>query len=344
MRILTVEPGPEFSVADVHRGWLRALQRTDHQIRNFNLADRITFVENAIRGKVSEQEKGHVAARMVGEQLRAACFDFWPDLVLITSAFLVPPETFDVIRDRGIKIAVILTEAPYEDPSQIPIAARADLAVINDPTNLDQYRLKQPATFYIPQAYDPEIHYRRPVSDDLRADFGWVGTAFPSRIEFFEAVDWTDIDVIFGGNWQTLDDDSPLQKYLIHHPEGCLPNDTTADLYSSVHTSANLYRKEAMEGHDIGWAMGPREIELAATGTFFLRESRPESDGLLGMLPTFHSPEEFGEQLRWWLNHPAERESAALEARSAVSSRTFDNNVRQLLEHFQSLSTIPTGR
>lgn len=281
---------------------------------------------------------------MVAEQLRAACFDFWPDLLLITSAFLVPPETFDIIRDRGIKIAVILTEAPYEDPSQIPIAARADMAVINDPTNLDQYRSKQPDTFYIPQAYDPEIHYRRPVSDDFRADFGWVGTAFPSRIEFFEAVDWTDIDIILGGNWQALNDDSPLQKYLIHHPDGCLPNDTTVDLYSSVHSSVNLYRKEAMLGHDHGWAMGPREIELAATGTFFLRESRPESDQLLEMLPTFDSPQEFGELLRWWLNHPTERASAALEARSAVSSRTFDNNVRQFLEHFQSLSAIPTNR
>jgi len=344
VRILTVEPGPEFSVADVHRGWLRALQRTDHEVRNFNLSDRITFTENAIRGKVSEQEKGHIAARMVGEQLRAACFDFWPDLVLITSAFLIPPQTFDIIRDRGIKIAVILTEAPYEDPSQIPIAARSDLAIINDPTNLDKYRLTQPATFYVPQAYDPEIHYRRPVSDDLRADFGWVGTAFPSRIEFLEAVDWTGIEVALAGNWQNLDPDSPLQQYLVHHPEGCLPNDTTVDLYSSVHISANLYRKEAMAGHDSGWAMGPREIELAATGTFFLRESRPESDELLWMLPTYDSPEEFGELLRYWLAHPNERDSAARAARSAVSSRTFDNNVRQLLEHYNDLVTIPTGR
>lgn len=343
MRILTVEPGPEFSVADVHRGWLRALQRTDHQVRNFNLSDRITFAENAIRGKVSEQEKGHIAARMVGEQLRAACFDFWPDLVIITSAFLVPPQTFDIIRDRGIRIAVLLTESPYEDPSQIDIAARCDLALINDPTNLDRFRSKQPATFYIPHAYDPEVHYRRPLNHGFRADFGWVGTAFPSRIEFLEAVDWTEIDVILAGNWQSLNPDSPLQRYLIHHPDGCLPNDEAAELYSSVLMSANLYRKEAMAGHDSGWAMGPREVELAATGTFFLRESRPESDELLWMLPTYESPEEFGELLRWWLHHPAERESAARAARSAVSSRTFDNNVRQLFEHLDDLVAIPTG-
>ena len=83
MRILTVEPGPEFSVADVHNGWLRALKRSGNEVQNFNLSDRITFTENAIRGKVPETEKGHIAARMVGEQLRATCFDFWPDLVIL---------------------------------------------------------------------------------------------------------------------------------------------------------------------------------------------------------------------------------------------------------------------
>lgn len=344
MRILTVEPGPAFSVADVHQGWLKALQRTGNKVHNFNLGDRINFCENALRGKIPEAEKSHTAARMVAEQLRATCFDFWPDLVIIFSAFLVPPETFDIIRDRGMRIAVILTESPYEDPSQIPIAARADLAFINDLTNLEKFRQQQPNTWYSPQAYDPEIHYRRPIQDDLRSDFAWVGTAFPSRINFFEQVDWTGIEVAFAGNWQDLDPHSPLQQFLIHDQADCLPNTAAADLYSSTNASANLYRKEAAEGFDIGWAMGPREIELAATGTFFLREPRPESDHVLAMLPSFTSPEEFSEKLRWWLAHPTQREQAALKARTAVAERTFDNNVKHLLDRVTALPTTPTSR
>ncbi len=157
---------------------------------------------------------------------------------------------------------MILTESPYEDPSQQPIAARADAAFINDPTNLDTFRESQPNTWYVPQAYDPEIHYRHQPADDFRADFGWVGTAFPSRIAFFEQVDWTGIDVKLAGNWQALDDNSPLHDFLIHEQQGCFPNEHTVELYSSVHTSANLYRKEGAAGHDQGWAMGPREVEL----------------------------------------------------------------------------------
>jgi len=50
-----------------------------------------------------------------------------------------------------------------------------------------------------------------------------------------------------------------------------------------------------------GWVHG--EIELAATETFFLRDPRPESDLILPMLPSFTSPEEFSDKLRWWLDH-----------------------------------------
>lgn len=344
MRIIAVEPGPQFSVQDVHAGWVKGLTQAGCQVRNFNLSDRITFAETAIRGRVPAHEKGHMAARMVAEQLRAACFDYWPDLVLITSAFLVPPETFDVIRSRGIRIAVLLTESPYEDPSQIPIAARADMAIINDPTNLDQFRETQPNTWYIPHAYDPDQHHPGQPSADLQAQFGWVGTAFPSRIEFFQAVDWTGIDAAFAGNWQALPAGSPLEKFLVHDREGCFPNNYTADLYRSVDVSANLYRKEGAEGHSDGWAMGPREVELAACRTFFLRESRPESDELFPMLPTFDGPEDFGDKLRWWLDHPRQRDAAAGAAYDAIHAHTFRSHAVRFCEYFDSLPSCPTGR
>jgi hypothetical protein len=50
------------------------------------------------------------------------------------------------------------------------------------------------------------------------------------------------------------------------------------------------------------------------------------------MLPTFASPEELGEQLRWALANPELRHNAAELARRAVADRTFPNNARRLLE------------
>lgn len=331
MRILTVPPGPNFSVADVHTGWTAALGRLA-PTRSDNFSERLMFTEQALRGKIPENERGHAAAHMAADGLLANVYRWAPDLVVITSAFFVPPDIYDLLRERGVKVAVLLTESPYEDPAQYNIAARADVAIVNDPTNLDTFRQHQPKTFYLPHSYDPDRHKRRRPVPEYQLDFGWVGTAFPSRIEFFESVNWWDHTVGLAGNWQQLPDDSPLRRFLLHD-DGCFHNDTAVDLYSSVKASANIYRKEAVtDGFSQGWSMGPREVELAACGTFFLREPRPEGDELFPFLPTFDGPDDFSDQLTWWLSHDMERTEAARLAQQAVAEFTFNNRAKFLLE------------
>ena len=78
--------------------------------------------------------------------------------------------------------------------------------------------------------------------------------------------------------------------------------------------------------------MGPREIEMAATELFYLRDPRPEGNQVLPMLPTFDGPGDASEKLRWWLAHDAEREKMARQARAAVADRTFTSNARRLLQ------------
>ena len=80
-----------------------------------------------------------------------------------------------------------------------------------------------------------------------------------------------------------------------------------------------------------GTPMGPREVELAACGSFFLREPRPEGDDLFPMLPTFTEPGDFGDQLRWWLSNEGPRLNAALAAQAAIADRTFTNTAARLL-------------
>ncbi len=113
---------------------------------------------------------------------------------------------------------------------------------------------------------------------------------------------------------------------------GC-DNTETAKLYRSSKTSLNLYRREAGVGSDAqGWALGPREVELAASECFFLRDPRGESDELFPMLPTFSEPGEIRPLLDYYLTHPMERIEAATKARAAIADRTFANNAAWLLE------------
>jgi hypothetical protein len=141
------------------------------------------------------------------------------------------------------------------------------------------------------------------------------------------------IDVTLGGFWGSLPAGSPLFPYLSHDPAECVDNEVTASVYRSAKMGLNFYRVADGDSYTEGVACGPREIEMAACGLPFLRDSRPESDELFGeILPPFHSPEEAAEQLSWWLAHDEDREDAAWALRDAVRPRTFTANAQRLLE------------
>lgn len=330
MRILAVHPGPDFSVADVHRGWVNALSEVA-QVVDYELNVRLQFFEDALRRRDGDNPDGHDIAVLAAEGILAAALKFQPDAILITSGFYVPPEVWATLKARGFPIVLLATESPYEDDGQLQRAPYCDLVLLNDPTNLDKFREVTRAE-YVGHAYDPARHFPAPPDPRYVSDFAFVGTGYPSRREFLAAVDWTGIDVLLAGNWQNMADDNPLKKFVAHDIDESLGNEDTVRVYQSTKISANLYRQEAQRvGLVEGWSVGPREIELAATGTFFLREPRPESDLLFPMLPTFTTPGDFGEKLRWWLSHDVERESIAEQARRAVANRTFETNAKRLL-------------
>lgn len=340
MRILAVAPGPDFSVADVHRGWCEALYQLGHQVTDFNLSDRLNFYSRARLevepGVYSEGLSAQQAIELALNGLYAALYTVKPDLLLVTSAFYMSADLMTRARVNGTRIVVIHTESPYEDDRQIERAPYADINLINDPTNIERYRAVAP-THYLPHAYRPTVHYPRTARPEHRSDFAFVGTGYPSRVDFLERVDFSGIDVALAGHWSRLAPSSPLRKYLCHDEDLCCDNVETAQLYAGTKMSANLYRKEADRPElSTGWSMGPREVELAASGVAYLREPRGESDEVLPMLPTFSDPEEFGEQLAWWIEHDAERTEVAQQARAAVADRTFLNNATTLLRLLDS--------
>lgn len=348
---MIVHPGPQFSVHDVYKGWHEALTDMGIRTHEYNLQDRLAFYEHAYLYTGQEDGEGHKEFRkalhrddvvaMASNGVLSTAYQFWPDVVLIVSCIYIPPNVIDVMRDRGHKIVMLFTESPYEEPRQLEIAEHADLSLLNDPLRLDDYDKAGLPAVYMPHAYRPRLHYPGPGKDELRTDFAFIGSGFPTRIKFFErmmkAGAFEGIDVTLGGNWQWAHEHSPVRDLISHDPKECVDNETAAMVYRSARVGLNFYRREDDDVYHDGIACGPREIEMAACGLFFLRDSRPESDELFPMLPTFDSPEDAAEQLRWWLAHDTEREEAALKARAAVRPRTFGANAQKLLELLEEL-------
>lgn len=307
----------------VHKG----LRLNGADVKTFNLADRLSFYTSAeIDGAKLEYE---AACRMASQGIRSACWDWGPDVVVVVSSFFLPPDVFVSMRRRGVHVVLWLTESPYEDARQVPMARFADTVVVNDPQNIDDFRSENPRTFYVPHSYDPDVHHHRDRSDEH--PFCFVGTAYASRIEFLEEASLPAGSVL-AGNWQQVDDDSPLAPLLVHERGQCIDNADAADLYRASVCSLNLYRKEAMAPELVnGWAMGPREVELAATQTFFAREPRGEGDELFPHLPKVTTPHELGDVIRWANANRADAAAAADRARAAVADRTFRKHTADVL-------------
>ncbi len=360
-RILLVHPGPDFSVADVHRGWEKALRKLGHTVLVYNSNDRLTYYGHA---RMPEQDKPSCEAcgqqptrqaldangimHLAMDGLYRELYVFWPDVVFFVSAFYMTAPMLQVIRTRRHKIVMLHTESPYQDEEQMARGAMADLNLLNDPTNIDAWRsdLEVPAA-YMPHAYDPDVHYPAP-RREYDCDFCFIGTLFKTRAEFFSRMDFTGIDAAFGGSgWDLAMNDYPelitrvvdrdkghrLVDYLGHPLDHCVHNEETARVYRSARAGINFYRRESEAAQQgLGWAMGPREVEMAACRLFFLRDPRPESDEVFdGVLPAFSSPEEASDLLHYWVKRDEDREKAAHLARLAVADRTFDNNARKAL-------------
>lgn len=335
MKVLVVHPGPHFSVSDVYDGLAKGLRACGAEMGIVNLGDRLNFYTAAHLQKNGEWVKAldhEEAVRVAAKGIEVICYEWWPDIVVIVSGCFIPPETWGILARRPHHVVMWCTESPYEDDRQLRAARYADTVIINDPTNLDQFRAANPRSWYLPHSYDPDRHHPGRPTRNLVCDFGFVGTGFPSRIEFLEQVDWAGINAKLGGNWGLVPEGSPLEPLLMFGRQECFDNRDAAKLYRSAKVTANLYRKETSEeGTADGWAIGPREVELAACGSFFLREPRAEGDALFPMLPTFTTPAEFQDLLRWWIAHPKQRESTAADAREVIAERTFTNSAAHLL-------------
>lgn len=360
-KILLVHPGPDFSVADVFRGYHKALVRMGHEVMAYNTNERLSFYGRAVFEDHTQEscpecsrfpvrkalEDPLAVAHLSTVGVLEECYKLNPDIVFFISGFFQGPDNLKYIRRRGQKIVILHTESPYQDDEQMERGQWANLNLLNDPVNMQKWAdLGSAYTAYIPHSYDPDVHY----PDYVRAkelDFAFIGTSFRSRCEFFSQMlprmEAAGMEIGIGGNaWDQIDEEfKPLLRYVKHRPEECVDNDETARIYRLSKTGINFYRRESEAAHKgEGVALGPREVEMAACGLFFARDPRPESDELFPFLPTFSSPEEAFEILKWYSEHNEERAEAAELAEEAVQGMTFDSRAQAIFQLMENTGII----
>lgn len=346
LSVLLCHPGPNYSVADVHRGIDGALKALGHEVVEYAFDGRMRAAASWQRhswrraGRPANVPTMEDACYQASELIITHALRFQVDWVLIIAGMLVHPYALTMARRAGLRVAMLFTESPYEDAAwQIERARLVDACWVNERTSVARFREVQPNTWYWQHAYDPAVHRAERQDAELPAhDVVFVGSGFPERCEMLSAVDWTGIDLGLYGAWPLLGSRSRLRKYL---RGGVVSNAMAAELYRRARIGLNMHRTSvrcAREGPRIAYAesMNPRCYELAATGSFFVSDARAELVEVFGpAVPTFETPAELQGLIGEYLLDEGRRRALAEEARRRVAGHTFEARVRELIARLQ---------
>jgi glycosyltransferase involved in cell wall biosynthesis len=348
LKLLCLDPGSRWSTWDLYDGYTRAWQAQGHEVIPYLLDRRIVAAGRwlnyqwRLTGRQSVRPTSNDVCYLASFEsvIQALAHDV--DWVINFSCLQFHPGVFHAIRKAGVKCAALLTESPYQDREQVYWASMANVAFTNERTSVEPLRHHNADVYYLPHAYDPERHHPGMNGLDAPAhDAVFVGTAWPERVDLFSHVNWDGIDLGLYGLWKRLPSRHRLRQY-VRGP--MVDNAVTAALYRHAKVGLNPYRQSVrLNGTEgcvtTGESINPRAVELAACGCFSIADQRAEATEMFGdLVPSYSTPQELEEVIRFYLAHPEERDAKAAQLPAAVQGRTFDALGRQIINTLEAYS------
>ena len=191
MRLLCVHPGASWATADLFTGLYPALKRHGVETVEYALDGRIAFAGSWLSALYRRNKAGGMPKPTMADTLYLAeqgilerAFRFGVDWVLVIAGTYVLPDVYDLMRRAGLRVAVLLTESPYDMANEIEIAKHVNIVFTNERTAVPIFAEHCPA-YYYQHAIDPAKHDPAGDDDDTVAthDVVFVGTGWPERIE-----------------------------------------------------------------------------------------------------------------------------------------------------------------
>jgi len=350
MRILCIDPGADFSTADVYRGLIDGLRANDHTVIEYRYGRRLGVMHRALDLAWKEQRKAMPdvakptdadAALWTSELAVTWAIRHAPlDLVIVVSGMFVHPDALIMLRRCGFPVALLCTETPYSLHHEQRFASLVDFVFTNERTAIPTFRQVNPHSYYLPHAYHPEIH-----NPDFAVDANvpshdvvFVGTGFQERVDWLMRVDWTGIDLGLYGAWNMIPPRAKLRRCI---QRGIVDNTYTSALYRKAKIGLNLFRQSLRyerDGERITTAesLNPRSYELAACGCFHISDARAEVGEVFGeLVPQFSTGKELDALVHAWLANDLGRSSVARALPVAIADHSWVTRAAQLIATVQ---------
>ncbi|MBY7896585.1 glycosyltransferase [Vibrio fluvialis] len=234
-----------------------------------------------------------------------------------------------------------------EDPYEIDVnknnAKYFDLVFTNDKSSLIEYGNKGR---HLPLAACPKLHFHEVDNNKLRYDLFFAGTAWPNRVSLLKSIEKNiqniRLKLALPTNEHLPKIDLTLHKSAYNWRT---PNSEFAKFSNRSAIVLSLHRQfTASNGRAEASTPGPRLFEVAMAGGFQLvdRNIPGISDYFVEGedFAAFASPEECLNKIKYYLEHPLEREKIAISAQNKVLElHTYKQRVTAILDEIAKIDT-----
>jgi hypothetical protein len=334
MKILLVHPGASWSTADVFSGLAYGLRQIGADVTYFRLDDRIEYAQKWLHTMQRKKNKDRKAAGLepfpkptradvmyhAGVGALEMALRHKVDVVLVVSAMLLHPDVVILMKRAGLRVTVLFTESPYDIEAELKMAALVDGCWTNERTCVPAFAAVNPRSGYLPHAWHPEKHFRsaRAIGEIPSHDVVFVGSGFRERIAFFNAIDWTGIDLGLYGVWDGMGLKPELAKFIKGKE---VSNEYAASLYRRAKVGLNLYRIYKR-------AHPHKKPEVV----FHLSDYRSEVAEVFGdVVPTFTTATEAEALIRRWLPDDEGRANVAAQLPACVAEASWIARAKTVL-------------
>jgi spore maturation protein CgeB len=277
--------------------------------------------------------------------------DVRPDIAILAGGERILPKTVRRLKDMRIVTVLWTIDAPGNFQPVLRAAPFFDHIFCQGTEAieiLESAGIRGAA--WLPMGCDPRHHYREALTNGeegiYRHDVVFVGSRYPVRERFFEALSEFDL-AVWGSGWDRLPPGSALESRVrgFHTPP-----EVWRKIYGTSKIVLAPHFKAPGESFPV-YQASPRIFEALACGAFVICDGQKDVLSLFEdgrHLVVARDPGEMREKVRYYLDHPAERERIAAQGREVVLSRhTYGERLRELfscLHARQSCALPPPGR
>lgn len=341
MKLLVVHPGASWATHDVHVGVVEGLRTLGVPLSEFRLDGRIERTNGFLHYLWRKQKRERPELKwpkptptdvlyqasqgLVERALERGCTD-----VLIVSAMFLLPDRLELARRAGLRVWLLCTETPYDIEQELRVAKLAHGVWTHERTAIDRFAAVSPCVGYLPHAWRDGIHNITfaPITDG--PDVLFCGSFFKERIEWFEQIDWSGINLHLYGVADGLSKHSPIRQYFKGE---IIPNDQLPRLAQSSKIVMNLFRATTERAE----SLNPRCYEMAASGVCMVSDARAELVEKFGdAVPMFSTPAEASTLIRDLIHDPQRRERCARMAAQSVAHDTWTHRAQQIIDDIRT--------